>query len=36
VIRSLFDLTTEWRERAQNILETSPVEWARREVRTFK
>ena len=30
VIRSLFDLTTEWRERAQTVLGASPVEWARR------
>ena len=30
VIRSLFDLTTEWRERAQPILGASAVEWARR------
>ena len=30
VIRSLFDLTTEWRERAQAILGASAVEWARR------
>jgi conjugative relaxase-like TrwC/TraI family protein len=30
VIRSLFDLTTEWRRRAQTILKASPVEWARR------
>jgi conjugative relaxase-like TrwC/TraI family protein len=29
VIRSLFDLTTEWRERAQTIIGVSPVEWAR-------
>jgi conjugative relaxase-like TrwC/TraI family protein len=29
VIRSLFDLTTEWRGRAQAILGVSPVEWAR-------
>jgi hypothetical protein len=30
VIRSLFDLTTEWRGRAQTILKASPEEWARR------
>jgi conjugative relaxase-like TrwC/TraI family protein len=30
VIRSLFALTTEWRERAQTILGTSAVDWARR------
>ena len=30
VIRSLFDLTTEWRERAQSILGASALEWARR------
>ena len=30
VIRSLFDLTTEWRERAHPILGSSAVEWARR------
>lgn len=30
VIRSLFDLTGEWRGRAQTILGASPVEWARR------
>ena len=30
VIRSLFDLTTEWRERAQPILGASAVDWARR------
>jgi conjugative relaxase-like TrwC/TraI family protein len=30
VIRSLFDLTGEWRERAQTMLGVSPVEWARR------
>jgi conjugative relaxase-like TrwC/TraI family protein len=30
VIRSLFDLTSEWRGRAQSILGASPVEWARR------
>jgi conjugative relaxase-like TrwC/TraI family protein len=30
VIRSLFDLTGEWRERAQSILGANPVEWARR------
>jgi conjugative relaxase-like TrwC/TraI family protein len=30
VIRSLFDLTTEWRGRAQTILGQSPAEWARR------
>lgn len=29
-IRSLFDLTTEWRGRAQAILGASAVEWARR------
>ncbi|PKH41998.1 conjugal transfer protein [Nocardioides alpinus] len=30
VIRSLFDLTTEWRERAHPILGASAAEWARR------
>jgi hypothetical protein len=30
VIRSLFDLTSEWRERAQRILGTSAVDWANR------
>jgi conjugative relaxase-like TrwC/TraI family protein len=30
VIRSLFDLTSEWRARAQRILGGSPMEWARR------
>jgi conjugative relaxase-like TrwC/TraI family protein len=30
VIRSLFDLTGEWRGRAEPILGVSPVEWARR------
>jgi conjugative relaxase-like TrwC/TraI family protein len=30
VIRSLFDLTTKWRERAHPILGASVVEWARR------
>lgn len=30
VIRSLYDLTTEWRERAHPILGASAVEWARR------
>ncbi|GAA2098408.1 MobF family relaxase [Nocardioides furvisabuli] len=30
VIRSLFDLATEWRERAHPILGASAVEWARR------
>jgi conjugative relaxase-like TrwC/TraI family protein len=30
VIRSLFDLTTEWRGRAQTILGADAVEWARR------
>jgi conjugative relaxase-like TrwC/TraI family protein len=30
VIRSLHDLTSEWRGRAQTILGASPVEWARR------
>src|SRR5680860_713224 len=29
-VRSLFDLTTEWRERAQKILGTGAVEWARK------
>jgi conjugative relaxase-like TrwC/TraI family protein len=29
VIRSLFDLTCEWRGRAQTILGASPVEWTR-------
>jgi conjugative relaxase-like TrwC/TraI family protein len=29
VVRSLFDLTGEWRGRAQKILGQSPVEWAR-------
>src|SRR5690606_31323363 len=28
-VRSLFDLTTEWRGRAQRILGTGAVEWAR-------
>ncbi|WP_231252710.1 AAA family ATPase, partial [Nocardioides furvisabuli] len=30
IIRSLFDLTTEWRKRAHPILGASAVEWARR------
>ncbi|QOT24105.1 relaxase domain-containing protein (plasmid) [Paenarthrobacter sp. YJN-D] len=30
VIRSLFDLTTEWRERVQTILGAEAVDWARR------
>jgi conjugative relaxase-like TrwC/TraI family protein len=30
VIRSLFDLTGQWRGRAQTILGASPMEWARR------
>ena len=30
VIRSLYDLTTEWRDRAHPILGASAVEWARR------
>nr|WP_246057084.1 MobF family relaxase [Nocardioides eburneiflavus] len=29
VIRSLYDLTGQWRERAQTILGVNPVEWAR-------